>query len=225
MNHAETDYAEDIYRDRRDAGRRLAAKLQQYSGQTDVVVLALPRGGVPVAREIADELGAPLDVLVVRKLGAPFQPELALGAVASGGIRVLNEELLSQVRVDEEELDDVVERERRELERRERAYRGDREPHPVKDRTVILVDDGVATGSTLRAAIRSLRERGPARVVAAVPVAPANSAASLEREVDEFVCLLTPTTFFGISQWYERFPQLSDEAVRQLLAGVERQEA
>lgn len=217
------DDVELIFRDREDAGRRLAEELRGYAGRDDVVVLALPRGGVPVARRIADALGAPLDVLLVRKLGAPFQPELALGAVATGGVRILNEELLGQVPVPDEELEEVTAREREELERRERAYRGDREPVPVEGRTVILVDDGVATGSTLRAAIRSLRKRAPARIVAAVPVAPAGSAASLAEEVDELVCVQTPTSFFGISQWYERFPQLSDEAVRELLAGDARE--
>lgn len=212
-----------IFRDRADAGRRLAEELRGYAGRDDVVVLALPRGGVPVGRRIADALGAPLDVLLVRKLGAPFQPELALGAVATGGIRILNQELLGQVRVPDEEMEEVTARERAELERREQAYRGDREPLPVEGRTVILVDDGVATGSTLRAAIRSLRERAPARIVAAVPVAPAESSASLAEEVDELVCVLTPASFFGISQWYERFPQLSDDEVRELLAGDARE--
>lgn len=212
-----------IFRDRADAGRRLAEELRGYAGRDDVVVLALPRGGVPVGRRIADALGAPLDVLLVRKLGAPFQPELALGAVATGGIRILNQELLGQVRVPDEEMEEVTARERAELERREQAYRGDREPLPVEGRTVILVDDGVATGSTLRAAIRCLRERAPARIVAAVPVAPAESAASLAEEVDELVCVLTPASFFGISQWYERFPQLSDDEVRELLAGDARE--
>lgn len=214
-----------IYRDRTEAGRRLARELETYEGREDVVVLALPRGGLPVGRAVADALDAPLDVLLVRKLGAPFQPELALGAVATGGIRILNENLLRQVRVPDEELEEVTAREWEELERRERAYRGDREPLPVEGRTVIVVDDGVATGSTLRAAVRSLRERGPARIVAAVPVAPADSARELAGEVDEFVCPLTPTTFFGISRWYERFPQLSDDRVRELLAGSSRQEA
>lgn len=212
-----------IFRDRADAGRRLAEELRGYAGRDDVVVLALPRGGVPVGRRIADALGAPLDVLLVRKLGAPFQPELALGAVATGGIRILNQELLGRVRVPDEEMEEVTARERAELERREQAYRGDREPLPVEGRTVILVDDGVATGSTLRAAIRSLRERAPARIVAAVPVAPAESAASLAEEVDELVCVLTPASFFGISQSYERFPQLSDDEVRELLAGDARE--
>lgn len=214
-----TDDNTAVFRDRREAGRRLAGELAGYAGRDDVVVLALPRGGVPVARQIAEALGAPLDVLVVRKLGAPFQPELALGAVATGGIRVLNEELWSQVRVPREVLEEVTAREREELLRRERTYRGDREPLDVRGRIVVLVDDGVATGSTLKAAIRALKEREPARIVVAVPVAAADSAAGLEREVDELVCLLRPRAFFGVSQWYERFPQLSDEDVRRLLSG------
>lgn len=203
--------------DREAAGRRLAAELAAYAGRPDVVVLGLPRGGIPVAREVADALDAPLDVLLVRKLGAPFQPELALGAVASGGVRVLNEELFGRIRIPEEVLEEVTGRERRELERRERAYRGSREPLPVAGRTVILVDDGVATGSTLRAALRSLRAREPARVVLAVPVGPPESIEALEEEADEVVCLLTPEAFFGVGQWYVEFPQLSDEEVARLL--------
>lgn len=213
------------FHDRVDAGRRLATELEGYAGRSDIVVLALPRGGVPVAREIADALEAPLDVLLVRKLGAPFQPELALGAVATGGVRIVNEKLLREISVPEEVLDEVTEREREELARREEAYRQGREPVPVEGRIVIVVDDGVATGSTFRAAIQSLRERGPARIVAAVPVAPVESAASLEEVVDNLVCLVTPTTFFGISEWYERFPQVSDETVCSFLAGARRQEA
>lgn len=215
----------DLYRDRAEAGRRLAERLDGYAGRSDVVVLALPRGGVPVGREVADALGVPLDVLVVRKLGAPSQPELALGAVATGGVRILNQRLLREVRVPEDVLEEVTARERRELERREAAYREDREPVPVGGRTVIVVDDGVATGSTLRAAVASLRERGPARIVVAVPVAAAETAAALEEEVDELVCPLTPEAFFGISEWYRRFDQVPDEEVRRLLAGARRQEA
>lgn len=215
----------DLFRDRVEAGRRLAERLDGYAGRSDVVVLALPRGGVPVGREVADALDAPLDVLVVRKLGAPFQPELALGAVATGGVRILNERLLDEIRVPEEVLEEVTARERRELERREAAYREDREPVPVEGKTVVLVDDGVATGSTLRAAVASLRERGPARIVVAVPVAAAETAAALEEEVDELVCPLTPEAFFGISEWYRRFPQVSDEEVRGLLGGASRQQA
>jgi putative phosphoribosyl transferase len=220
MNEGRADEG-DVFRDRVDAGRRLADALGGYAGRSDVVVLALPRGGVPVAREVADALGAPLDVLLVRKLGYPPQPELALGAVASGGVRVLNEDLLRLVRVRSEEIDEVTARELEELDRRERAYRGDRSPVPVEGRTVIVVDDGMATGSTLRAAVQTLRERAPSRIVAAVPVAPPETAAALEEVVDELVCLLTPAVFFGISQWYERFPQLSDDAVREALEGAE----
>lgn len=208
-----------MFRDREDAGRRLAGELaQRYAGRDDVVVLALPRGGVSVAREIADALDAPLDVLLVRKLGAPFQPELALGAVATGGVRVLNEALFTQIQLPEGMLEEVTARERQELERRERVYRGDRDALPIRGRTVIVVDDGVATGSTLLAAIRSLREREPGRIVAAIPVAPPESVAQLRTEVDELVCLLSPSAFFGVGQWYEHFPQLSDEQVRMLVA-------
>src|SRR5690606_29701149 len=161
-----------IFEDRQDAGRALAERLSDYAGRPDVIVLALPRGGVPVGAEVARALGAPLDVLVVRKLGLPGQEELAMGAIASGGVRVLNEEVVSLTGVPREVIDRVAEEEGRELERREAAYRGDRPPPDVAGRTVILVDDGIATGSTLRAAVEALRKQGPARIVVAVPTAP-----------------------------------------------------
>jgi predicted phosphoribosyltransferase len=206
----------DRFRDRTQAGRMLAERLsKRYAGRDDVVVLALPRGGVPVGYEIARALGAPLDVLVVRKLGLPQQPELAMGAIATGGVRVLNDEIARLV--DAQTLERVAEREGQELERRERAFRGDRPAAAVRGRTVILVDDGVATGSTMRAAIGSLLQRGIERLVVAVPTAPPQTIEALEDEVDEVVCLMMPEPFLAIGRWYEDFAQLSDAEVKSLL--------
>ena len=194
----------------------LAERLSdRYAGRDDVVVLALPRGGVPVGYEIARELDAQLDVLVVRKLGFPQQPELAMGAIASGGVRVLHDEVASLV--DPGTVERVAERERQELERRERAFRGDRPAIDVRGKSVILVDDGVATGSTMRAAIRALRQRGVERIVVAVPTAPPQTIEALEDEVDEIVCLMTPEPFLAIGRWYDDFSQLSDDEVKSLL--------
>ncbi|HEY7112058.1 MAG TPA: phosphoribosyltransferase [Thermoanaerobaculia bacterium] len=204
--------------DRREAGRLLGRALGRYAGQGNVIVLALPRGGVPVAFEIARALGAPLDVLVVRKLGAPGQEELAVGAIASGGIRVLDAELVRSLGLTREAIRRVEAREAAELERRERAYRGDRPPAAVEGRTVIVVDDGVATGSTLVAAIAAVRERHPAAVVAAVPVGPAATIARLGQLADEVVCLATPSPFRAVGEFYSEFGQTSDEEVRRLLA-------
>lgn len=193
---------------------RLAGR---YGGREDVVVLALPRGGVPVGYEIARALGASLDVLVVRKLGLPQQPELAMGAIATGGVRVLHDEVAGLPGVGPEVIERVTERERGELERCERAFRGDRAPLDVSRRVVILVDDGIATGSTMRAAVRSLRARDVARLVVAVPTAPPETVEALEREVDEVVCLMTPEAFLAIGRWYDDFSQLSDDDVREIL--------
>ncbi|HEX6939530.1 MAG TPA: phosphoribosyltransferase [Longimicrobiales bacterium] len=206
-----------VFEDRDDAGRALAARLTRYAGRPEVLVLALPRGGVPVAYRVARALDAPLDVMVVRKLGLPGQPELAMGAIASGGVRVLNEEVLELTGVPPEVVEHVTAEERRELERRERAYRGDRPPPDVAGRTVILVDDGVATGSTLRAAVEALRTRGPARIVVAVPTAPPGACEMLAHAADEAVCVTTPEPFFAISLSYRNFPQLTDEEVRGIL--------
>jgi putative phosphoribosyl transferase len=196
----------------------LAERLvERYGGKDDVVVLALPRGGVPVGYEIAAKLGVPLDVLVVRKLGLPQQPELAMGAIASGGVLVLHDEVARLPGVTREVIERVAEQERLELERRERAFRGDRPPLEVRGKSVILVDDGVATGSTMRAAIRVLRARGAERLVAAIPTAPAQTVQALAREVDEVVVLMTPEPFLAIGRWYEDFSQLSDEEVRAYL--------
>ena len=213
-----------IFRDRRDAGRQLAARLTRYADRTDVLVLALPRGGVPVAYEVAKALKAPLDVFLVRKLGVPGHEELAMGAIASGGVRVLNEDLVDYLRIPDEVIDAVAAVEQRELERRERAYRDDRPPPDVKDRIVILVDDGLATGSTMRAAAAALRLQKPRRIVVAVPVSSAETCEELRSEVDEIVCAVTPEHFQGVGLWYEDFSQTSDEEVRELLKRATQQQ-
>ena len=212
-----------LYRDRREAGRQLAAKLAAYAGRPDVLVLALPRGGVPVAYEVARALAAPLDIFLVRKLGLPGHEELAMGAVASGGIRVLNKEVVQALRVPEEVIDEVAAEELGELERRERLYRGDRPPPDVRGRTVILIDDGLATGSTMRAAIAALRQQHPARIVVAVPVGAPETCAEFQDEADEAICALTPDPFYAVGLWYGDFTQTTDEEVRDLLeqAGAE----
>jgi predicted phosphoribosyltransferase len=206
-----------LFRDRAEAGRRLAERLRHYAGRPDVVVLALPRGGVPVASEVARELGAPLDVFLVRKLGFPGQEELAMGAIASGGSRVLNRSLLRRLHVPEETVNAVAAREFCELERRERAYRGTSPPRPVRGRTVILVDDGLATGATMHAAAAALRGQDPARIVVAVPVAAASSCEEFGDVVDEVVCAESPEPFVAVGQWYDDFSQTTDEEVHRLL--------
>ena len=206
-----------IYRDRTDAGRRLAERLGDYRGRGDVVVLALPRGGLPVAREVAEALGAPLDVIVVRKLGYPGQEELAMGAIASGGVRMINEDVVASLGVTERTLASVAATEQNELERRERMYRGDRPTAELAGRTVILVDDGLATGSSMQAAVQAVRAHSPARVVVAVPVAPAETCARLRTLVDEVVCLDTPEPFQAVGLWYEDFSQVTDADVRAIL--------
>jgi len=205
------------FRDRVVAGRALAAVLEGYRG-ADVVVLALPRGGVPVAVEVATALGAQLDLMIVRKLGVPGHSELAMGAIASGGIRVLNSHVISSLGIKETAIEEVARREQKELERREQAYRGTRPRPVIQGRCVILVDDGVATGATMRAAIAALRRRSPAKIVVAVPVAPPDTVNRLRSEADDVVCLACPEAFWAIGQFYVEFPQLSDEAVREQLA-------
>jgi putative phosphoribosyl transferase len=207
-----------IYSNRVDAGERLARALAERAGDPSVCVLALPRGGVPVAAEVARRLEAPLDVLVVRKIGAPGQPELAVGALASGGVIVMNESLMQYFTRMQPEIAATIERERLELERRERTYRGDRPPVDVTGRTVILIDDGIATGSTMRAAVRALRDRGAARIVVAVPTAPADTCEMLRALADEVVCLDTPEPFVAVGRWYDDFSQTTDDEVRALLA-------
>jgi len=202
--------------DRRTAGERLAVRLEPYRSPTPVV-LALPRGGVPVAVEIARKLGAPLDVLIVRKIGAPGNPEYGLGAVVEGGSRYLDEPRIRAVGLTVRELGPTIAREQNEVERRARDYRGDRPPVDVRDRTVILVDDGVATGGTVIAALRALRARDPRRVVVALGVAPPDTVELLHTEADDIVVLLVPTTFFAVGEWYHQFSQVSDDEVRELL--------
>lgn len=204
------------FRDRSEAGQRLAALLDGYA-RPDAVVLGLPRGGVPVAAEVAERLGADMDVILVRKLGLPGHEELAMGAIATGGAVVLNDELMAQLPVDPATVETVRQREQQELERRERAYRNDRPMPNLKGREVIVVDDGLATGSTMRAAVAALRQYEPDRIVVAVPVAPPETVAILGREADEVICLLTPTPFYGVGFWYDDFSQTSDDEVRALL--------
>ena len=205
--------------DRADAGRHLAPKLNAYANRDDVIVLALPRGGVPVGAEVAAALAAPLDVFLVRKLGVPGQPELAMGAIASGGVRVLNEDVLEQVRPPAAALERVAAAEAAELDRRERAYRGGRPPADVRGKTVILVDDGLATGASMRAAVAAVRKLDPARVVVAVPVGATETCADLRAEADEVVCLQTPAPFYAVGQWYVDFGETSDDEVRACLRG------
>ena len=206
-----------LFRDRVEAGDALAGLLGHYAGRPDVLVLALPRGGVPVAARVAEALGAPLDVFVVRKLGVPGQPELAMGAIATGGVRVVNEQVVGRLRLGEAELQRVAEAEERELARRERSYREGRGPPDLAGQVVILVDDGLATGSTMRAAVAAARRLGPARVVVAVPTAPASTCQRLGEEADEVVCATTPRPFRAVGYSYRSFPQTSDEEVRSLL--------
>lgn len=205
------------YTDRRQAGVALAARLDHLSGRGDLVVLALPRGGVPVGYEVARALSAPLDVFMVRKLGLPGHPELAMGAIASGGVLVLNQDVLGMVPVPQPALDAVTQAEQHELERREGTYRSGRPPLPVEGRVAILVDDGLATGSSMRAAVQAVRKLGPARVIVAVPVGARETCAELQRIADEVVCPLTPEPFNAVGLWYEDFSQTSDEEVRELL--------
>ena len=212
------------YRDRIHGGRVLAEHLDAYAGRDNVLVLGLPRGGVPVASEVAQALDAQLDVFVVRKLGVPGHEELAMGAIASGGTRVLNDEVVNGLGIDDETIARAVAAENAELERRERTYRGDRGPVEVEGRTVLLVDDGLATGSTMRAAVLAVRARNPDRTVVAVPVAAEHTCAELRADVDEIVCVQTPDPFDAVGLWYDDFAPTSDEEVRALLedAAAER---
>jgi putative phosphoribosyl transferase len=206
-----------VFQDRRDAGRELAKKLMKYAGRPDVLVLALPRGGVPVGYEVAQTLHAPLDIFVVRKLGLPGREELAMGAIASGGIRVLNDEVVKGLRISSQTIDAVARNEERELARRERLYRGERPPMDVRGRVVILVDDGLATGSTMRAAVAALRQQNPSRIVVAVPVGAAETCREFAEEADEAICANAPEDFRAVGMWYEDFSQTSDEEVHELL--------
>jgi putative phosphoribosyl transferase len=208
---------QERFRDRRDAGRQLAEKLSAYANRPDVLVLGLPRGGVPVAYEVAKVLNAPLDVFLVRKLGVPGREELAMGAIASGSVRVLNKNVVQSLRLSDQTIEAVAAAEQRTLVRRERVYRGDRPRLAVRDQTIILVDDGLATGATMRAAVVALRQQQPRRIVVAVPVAALETCDEFRAEVDDIVCAITPPLFYAVGLWYQDFSQTSDEEVRALL--------
>ena len=206
-----------IFRDRTEAGQKLAERLTEYEGRDDVIVLALPRGGVPVAYEVANRLNAPLDVFLVRKLGVPGLEELAMGAIASGGTRVLNASVIGPLRIPEAAIDAVAEKEEQELQRREKEYRDDLPPPDVAGKVVILVDDGLATGATMKAAAAALRKQGPSKIVVAVPLSSASACEEFGSEVDAIVCPVTPEPFYGVGMWYEDFSQTTDQEVRDLL--------
>jgi putative phosphoribosyl transferase len=206
-----------MFRDRVDAGRQLATKLADYANRDDVLVLGVPRGGVTVAFEVAQALHAPLDILLVRKLGTPGQRELAMGAIASGGVRILNHDLISSLGITQEQLAETIQQQETELQRREQLYRGVRGSVPIKGKIVIVVDDGIATGSSMLAAIDALRALGPSKIVVAVPVAPAQARSQIMAVADELVCASTPEGFFAIGQFYEHFPQTEDAEIRELL--------
>ena len=208
------------FRDRDDAGRKLGRALADKLGRRDdLIVLGLPRGGVPVAAHVAEALGAPLDVFIVRKLGVPGHEELAMGAIASGGVRVLNEDVLRHIPVPKPMIEAVASREQTELVRREASYRGSKPPLDVRGKTVVVVDDGLATGSTMRAAVRALRAMDAGSIIVAVPVAARETCEEFRAEVDDIVCLRTPEPFQAVGLWYEDFTQTTDEEVHELLAG------
>jgi putative phosphoribosyl transferase len=212
-----------IFRDRVQAGELLAEKLRTESGLAHPLVLALPRGGVPVAFEIARDVPGDLDIFLVRKIGVPGEEELALGAIASGGVRVINEALVEHLKISATTIDMLTAREQREIEHRERLYREGRAPLPIGDRTVILVDDGLATGATMLAAMRAVKQQNPERIIVAVPVASAVACKELRQYVDEMVCLHTPEPFYAVGAWYQDFSQTDDEEVRELLDRTARQ--
>jgi putative phosphoribosyl transferase len=207
-----------MFVDRYDAGQKLAQKLGEYANRHDVAVLALPRGGVPVGYEVARHLGVPLDIFLVRKLGVPGHDELAMGAIGSGGVRVLNEQLIRELRISGNDIERVTAEEFQELERREKAYRGGKAPPLVEGKTVILVDDGLATGSTMRAAIKALRRLDPASIVVAVPVGSADTCREFQSEADKVICAREPRHFGAVSMWYANFDQTTDEEVEELLS-------
>jgi predicted phosphoribosyltransferase len=211
------------FANRREAGRQLAQKLLVYADRADILILALPRGGVPVAYEVAATLNVPLDVLIVRKLGLPGREELAIGAIASGGIQIINKSIVQAMKIDPSVINSVVAREIAELQRREQQYRGNRPAQDVRDRTVILIDDGLATGASMFAAIRALRSQHPARTIIAVPAAAPQAIDALKPEVDEIVFVIAPDPFEGVGKWYENFSQTTDEEVRLLLDKADRQ--
>lgn len=211
-----------IYRDRIDAGKQLATKLDDYANRDDVLVLALPRGGVPVAYEVAKALRVPLDIFLVRKLGVPGHEELAMGAISTGGVRVLNHDVVDYLGISTDVIDAMANTELKELERRERAYRSDRPEPEVRGKTVILIDDGLATGSTMLAAVKALRWQEPARIVVAVPVSARQTCDEYRMGVDEIICAKTPEPFMGVGMWYRDFSQTTDEEVREILAQAEK---
>jgi len=206
-----------IYRDRVDAGKQLAKRLTDFAGRDDVLVLALPRGGVPVAYQVAKALQVPMDIFLVRKLGVPGHEELAMGAISTGGVQVLNDDIVSYLRIPRDVIDAVAAGELKELERREREYRGDRPEPDVRGKTVILIDDGLATGSTMRAAAAALRQQNPTRIIVAVPVSAPQTCDEYRMGVDEIICARTPEPFFGVGMWYEDFSQTTDDEVRDFL--------
>ncbi|MFL5330743.1 MAG: phosphoribosyltransferase [Gemmataceae bacterium] len=206
-----------LFRDRVDAGRQLGKQLLRYMDRPDVIVLALPRGGVPIGAEVARDLNCPLDIFLVRKLGVPNREELAMGAIASGDVRVLNEEVINALGITAEEIEEVARNEVSELQRREKLYRSDRPMPDLNGRTVILVDDGLATGSTMKAAVQAVRKLGPARVVVAVPVGASDTCDAMDQIADEAVCARTPEPFMGVGMWYQDFSQTTDEEVCELL--------
>ena len=205
------------FQDRVQAGRLLAKALERYKDDPDVLVLALPRGGVPVAYEVAKVLTAPLDVFIVRKLGVPGHEELAMGAIASGGIRALNTSVIRQLNIPQSAIDAVAAREADEVCRREALYRGGKSPLKIENRTIILVDDGLATGSSMKAAVAALRQQHPAKIIVAVPTAPSETCDELKREADEVICAATPAPFYAVGQWYENFDQTTDTEVTELI--------
>jgi putative phosphoribosyl transferase len=211
---------ERTFPNRSEAGRLLAEKLLKYAGRSDVIVLGLPRGGVPVAFEVAQRLGVPLDVFIVRKLGVPGFEELAVGAIASGGVRVLNKDVMCAIPNADEVIETITVKETVELQRREQSYRDGRPAPELRDRIVILVDDGLATGATMRAAVKALRERGAAKIVVAVPVGPPDTCREFEEEADEVICAAIPEFFQAVGQYYDDFSQTTDDEVRDLLARV-----
>lgn len=220
MNHTTSIRVPLRYRDRREAGRALADRLRHFAGRQDVIVLALPRGGVPVAFEVAKAIGATLDVFMVRKLGLPGHPEFAIGAIASGGIRTLDDDLVRYYRIPAAAVEQLARAEQQELERRERVYRGARPPLVLEDRTVILVDDGLATGSTMRAAVIAVRRQLPSQIVVAAPVGARQACRALDQVADEVVCAMTPEPFNAVGLWYQNFEQTTDDEVRYLLAAA-----
>jgi len=206
-----------IFENRRDAGKQLAKELSEFKGQNDAIVLGLPRGGIPVAYEVAKALELPLDVFIVRKLGVPGQPELAMGAIASGDIKVMNESVVRNAGISDQQIEEVAHKEKEELKKREKAYRGARPDIDLQGKTVLIVDDGLATGASMRAAISALREHNPKKIIAAIPTAPRDTCQEFESEVDQIICLRTPSPFWGVGGSYQNFSQTTNEEVRTFL--------